>query len=332
MKVILDEDNPDTYVISLLNGKKYTRITHTHTKKFGLNIEQYCNKFNILRQDILCNELRKKLSWTMESCIEMYGHEEGTSRWNEYRRKQSESNTFEYKRNKHNWTEIEFREYNLSRASTRNNFIKRHGESEGVRRWENYCKLQSYAGSSKEYFIDKYGEKRGSEVWEEICQRKSNTLSTFIDRYGLEEGRRRFQSYIDNKVSYYSAISQELFKKLDKDNADNVYYACKNKEYSVYDEVNGKIYFYDFVDCNAGKCIEFNGDQFHGNPKLYSSSDCPNPFKSTLTCEDIWNHDKIKNNCIKEQRSFDVLIVWERDYRNNPDDVVLECKKFLGYE
>ena len=131
---------------------------------------------------------------------------------------------------------------------------------------------------------------------------------------------------------YYSAISQELFKKLDVNNSKSVYYACKNKEYSVYDEISGKIYFYDFVDCIASKCIEFNGDQFHGNPELYNYSDCPNPFKPTLSCEEIWRLDRVKTECIKKQRNFDVLVVWEKDYRSDPDRIVSECKKFLGYD
>ena len=98
MKVKMDPANPDTYVISRLDNKKYTRITHTHTKKFGLSIEQYCIKYNISRQDIVCKELRRKLSWTKESCLQMYGIEEGAIRWAEYIKKQSESNKFEYKK------------------------------------------------------------------------------------------------------------------------------------------------------------------------------------------------------------------------------------------
>ena len=73
MKVVLDEENPDTYVVSMINGKKYTRITHTHTKKYGMSVDEYCQTYNVSRQDIICKLLRSKLSWTKKSCIQMYG-------------------------------------------------------------------------------------------------------------------------------------------------------------------------------------------------------------------------------------------------------------------
>lgn len=39
-KIVIDENDPNTYVISKLDGKKYTRITHTHLRK-ATNIEKY---------------------------------------------------------------------------------------------------------------------------------------------------------------------------------------------------------------------------------------------------------------------------------------------------
>ena len=334
MKVILDEKNPDTYVISMINGKKYTRITHTHTKKYGMSVDEYCQTYNVSRQDIICKLLRGKLSWTKKSCIKMYGDIEGTKRWNEYRQKQAISNTYEYKKQKHGWTKEQFRKYNLSRASTRDNFIKRYGKNTGERKWNEYCKLQSYAGSSKEYYQEMYGDIKGLEMWDDLCRRKSNTLSTFIDRYGAEEGTKRFQSYNDNRFTFHSGISQELFIELSKTAPilDNIYYATKDGEYSVYDSENNIIYFYDYVDYTTKKCIEFNGDIFHGNPAIYKSMDCPNPYNKKLKCLDIWNYDKLKIECINRERKIDVLVVWESDYRKDPDRVVAECIKFLKYE
>lgn len=333
MKIQIDESDPNTFVVSKLNNKKYTRITHTHTKKYGITIEEYCKKFNLTRQEIVCQSLRKKLSWTKKACIQMYGEREGESRWNLYRKRQAISNTFEYKKKRHGWSQKKFKEYNLSRASTKSNFIKRYGKNIGSKKWEEYCRLQSYNGSSEEYFIEKYGLKKGSAIWSDICKKKSNTLETFINRYGLNEGKKRFQSYMDNRVIYYSAISQELFDILaeDKKLSDDIYYATKNKEYSVYDKNNQRIYFYDFVDVKSKKCIEFNGDHFHGNPELYKEDECPNPFKKDLTCREIWEHDYNKNRCIEAERDFEVLVVWEKDYRENPENIIQKCREFLNY-
>ena len=35
-----------------------------------------------------------------------------------------------------------------------------------------------------------------------------------------------------------------------------------------------KLYIYDFVDLNKRKIIEFQGDIYHVNPKLFNEFDC----------------------------------------------------------
>ena len=57
-------------------------------------------------------------------------------------------------------TEEEFKEYNKSRSSTKELFIKRHGKEVGTKMWEEYCERQRYT-TSLEYFIKEYGEEDG---------------------------------------------------------------------------------------------------------------------------------------------------------------------------
>lgn len=328
MKITIIDNDPSTYIISKLNGKKYTRITHTHLKKYNLSIEEYCKKYNLTRKDIVCKKLRDKLSWTKNRAIEMYGNEEGLKRWNNYCNKQAISNTFEYKHKKHGISRSEFDEYNKKRASTKDNFIIRYGKIKGSKKWQDYCELQAYKGSSIQYFIDMYGDEKGKLVWDEICLRKSNTVENFINRYGKIEGMKRFQSYTDNRSIFYSNKSQLLFSEI-VTGSKHEYFATKNKEYSVYCESTKKIYFYDFVNTKLKKCIEFNGDCFHANPIMYKEYDTPNPYIKTLTSKDIWKYDNDKIKCIKELRGFEVLIIWESDYDNNPADIVKKCEEFL---
>jgi len=327
-KVLLDLNDTATFVVSRCDGRKYTRITHTHLKKYGLTIDSYCNKFNLSRQDIVCKALRERLSFTKKRSIELYGEVEGLRRWEEYCEKQSRTNTFEYKRDKYGMSREEFDQYNQNRACTRENFIKRHGEKEGLKKWDEYCKRQSYAGSSEQYFIDLYGMLKGKEVWKDICSRKRNTLETFIERYGKIEGIKRHQSMIDNKVCFFSKVSQELFTEI-QNGEEEEYFATKGKEYSVYCEETKSIYFYDFVNTRLKKCIEFHGDCFHANPKKYKGNDTPNPFARSLTSKDIWDIDLKKQQCIIRERGFDFLVVWESDFRSNPAKVIDKCKKFL---
>ena len=327
-KVVIDLSDPATFVVSKCDGCEYVRITHTHLKKYGLTIDSYCDKFNITKQDIVCRVLRDKLAFTEKSSIEMYGEVEGLKKWKEYCDKQSKTNTFEYKRDKYGMSIEEFDQYNQSRACTKENFIKRHGEVEGLKKWDEYCKRQSYAGVSEQYFIDRYGKVKGTEVWRDVCRRKRNTLEVFIEKYGKIEGTKRHQSMIDNKCIFFSKVSQKLFREIQNGEVGE-YFATNGKEYSVYCQDTKSIYFYDFVNTRLKKCIEFHGDCFHANPKKYKDNDTPNPFVKTLTSKDIWDVDFKKQQCIIRERGFDVLVVWESDFYSNPTKVIEKCNKFL---
>ena len=66
--------------------------------------------------------------------------------------------------------------------------------------------------------------------------------------------------------------------------------------------------FYDFVIPCKKICIEYNGDVFHANPKLYASEDHPNPYNKSITAKEIWEHDRIKINNIMD-RGYRVIVV-----------------------
>ena len=46
-KIQVNNDDPTTYVISELDGKKYTRITYKHTRRFGIELDEYKSKYNL---------------------------------------------------------------------------------------------------------------------------------------------------------------------------------------------------------------------------------------------------------------------------------------------
>lgn len=65
-----------------------------------------------------------------------YGND-GERRWQEYCKRQSETNTFAYKEKMYGYDKTQFDMYNKSRAVTLDNFIKRYGE-DGLMLYENY--------------------------------------------------------------------------------------------------------------------------------------------------------------------------------------------------
>lgn len=330
---IIDNDS-DTYVVSKLDGKKYTRITHKHAKKHGMELSEYMDKFNLSKIDLISKQIHSKLGFTKKKAIEMYGEQHGLIKWNEYCRKQAETNTFEYKKEKYGMTESEFKQYNLSRSVTLENLIKRHGKQLGTKKWKDYCEAQAYSGCSIEYFKEKYGDVEGEEFYKNLCKRKAITLENMISIYGVDEGTKRYNSKMENTKSFFSSMSQDLFFEIAKNfNGNEIYYANINggKEYGVYDSKQKKYYFYDYVDITLKRCIEFNGDVFHANPEMFTSTDTPNFYYKELTSEKIWEADKRKIDCLYEERGIDTFVVWERDYNSNKQDVIDRCIKFLKY-
>lgn len=331
-KYKIDDNNPDTYVISKLDGKKYTRITHKHVKRFNMTLDQYKNKFNCDILDTISKTVYNSLGFTKKKAIEMYGEFEGSIKWDEYRKKQAESNTFEYKNKKYGMSRVEFDEYNAKRAVTLPNLTNRHGEERGREIWDNYRKKQSHVGCSLDYFIEKYGEDEGKNVYKELNKKKSLSIDNLILRYGQKEGMSRYLSYMEDKSFGYSILAKNIFDQISEKYPNNkIYYMDMNgnKEFGVLDKHNRRYYYYDYIDLTLKKGIEFNGDVFHGNPKLFCKDDSPNPFNREKTCEKLWEYDDIKIKTIKESHDINILTIWESDYNEDSNGVIEQCINFL---
>lgn len=311
--------------------KKYQSLSTTHLRKHNLDFKLY----RALYPDapFKSKSTLLKTKQTLNNMISKYGQVEGTERWVNYCNKQSYTNTFEYKHKKHGWTQEQYDTYNQSRSSSKVNFIKRYGVIEGNNKWEDYVELQRYSGSCEKYFIDKYGESIGQRKWKDSCSKKGSTLDNFITRHGDVIGKQKYEAYINkrSKRMFHSKISQELFMNI-SDHSDKVYFATsKHGEFSIFDSDNHCIRFYDYVDSNKKKCIEFNGDIFHANPLFYTADSRPNFYNKNITASEIWENDKSKIELIKS-RGFDVLIIWENEYNNNPQMITKRCKDFIYNE
>lgn len=165
-------------------------------------------------------------------------------------------------------------------------------------------------------------------------RQRTFTLQKCILRYGEEEGTRRWKERQIKwsekwKIKYKngdfkvgtgnSKISKELFNQIK--NSDSIY---GNKEWWL--RLDKNIYFYDFCDKKRKKIIEFNGDFWHCNPEFFSP-DFFHPVKKQ-TAHQIWGYDK-KKELIAKESGYDYLLVWEKEYRQNPHQVVKKCKQFL---
>jgi len=249
---------------------------------------------------------------TEKSMIRKWGETEGKKKWKEYCDKQSLTNTYEYKKKVYGWNKQDFKNFNKSRAVTKENLINKYGEELGLKYFDDYVSKQKYT-KSKEYMINKFGLEKTNQ----INQSKALTLENYIKRLGKEKGTKAYLEYINHSVNFYSNMSQELFKKLDEYLTPKytTYYATKNGEYGVM--LNDKKYIkLDYFILELNLCIEFNGTYYHGDPRIFKENDHPNPHNKTITAKEIWKNDNNRYKLLKESRNIDTIIIWENDYND----------------
>ena len=166
---------------------------------------------------------------------------------------------------------------------------------------------------SKEICINKYGIEKGLEIFKKRQEKWQLTL------------------HKTNKIHCgYSKISQDLFNELIKHTNNEIYYGSLNREYTIYNKENKHVYAFDFTDLTNKKIIEFQGDIYHANPNLFSEDDKPSPWNN-LTSKELWERDEYKKQ-VALNNNFDLIQIWESDFRNNKEKTIKKCLKFLNYE
>jgi hypothetical protein len=198
--------------------------------------------------------------------------------------------------------------------------IKKFGKIEGTKKWKNrQIKWQETLNNKSE------------DEKQRINKLKGVTLENMIRKWGTIDGTEKYNDWKMAIRGYFqksiSSVSQELFFNIlnfikDKENTK---FGRYNKEFYIY--ANNRMYYYDFKYKN--KIIEFNGDIFHANPKIYNENDFPNPYNKKINAKTIWELDNVKLNLIKNM-DYDILIIWEKDYEENKQRELNKCLKFLN--
>lgn len=173
-------------------------------------------------------------------------------------------------------------------------FKKYSNDKERIDFIKNVCDNKSYT-VRLEYWLNKgYSEEESKKKL--IERQRTFTLDSCIEKYGEEKGKeiytnrqQRWQKSLNENgnLKYgYSTISQMLFYDIlinyNMENRKHIYFATKNEEYKL-EKDEGGVWIYDFVDLENKKIIEYNGDQYHANPKLYEATDHPHPFRKQIT-------------------------------------------------
>jgi hypothetical protein len=219
---------------------------------------------------------------------------------------------------------------NYNNEESRDNFIKK------------VCDKKSYT-NRLDYWLSK-GLTEDKANQKLIERQKTFTLNICIEKYGEKEGikiytnrQEKWQKSLNengNLKQGFSKASQTLFFELlhyyDFESMKKIYFATKNEEYRL-NKKEGGIWIYDFTDLENKKIIEYNGDQYHANPKLYEANDYPHPFRKKLTAKEIWEKDKKKKN-VANENGFEILTIWDSEYRRYKDETIEKCKIYLNLQ
>lgn len=249
--------------------------------------------------DEVINQRNKECVPTLENFKKKYGEVHGQQKFDEYRRKQAITNTFEYKQQKYGWTEEQFDEFNKSRAVTYENLVKRYGPDIGKEKWDAYVNKQSIT-STNEYLVKKFGEEYVKII--NLC--KGHSLEGFVAMHGEVLGKEKY----DNCNKLYSDKSKMFFDELVENLIQNdIYYTFlyADNEYMIKGD-NG-YYFLDFYIPEINLAIEFYGDYWHCNPSRFSAEDIHPNYR--ITAKEIWRLNEERKQDITNKLNCEFIIL-----------------------
>jgi len=199
--------------------------------------------------------------------------------------------------------------------------------------------FSAFTETQLQYWVNKCGNiEEGKKKYRE--RQATFSLEKCIEKYGEKKGKKKFterqkkwQKSLNengNLKCGFSMISQELFNELLKEckEKEQIYFATYNGEFKI-KKKKGGIWLYDFVDKKSKKIIEYNGDDYHGNPKKYKADDFPHPFRKNITAREMWEKDnkKLKR---AEEKGYEIFIVWDSEFRwGSKKEVINKCLNFL---
>lgn len=292
----------------------------------------------------MSEEWFKSKAVTLENLINRYGEEDGKRRFDKYRSKQAHSNTLEYMIEKYGIDAGTEKYYsaNKKRAITLENCVKKHGAEAGKTVWNDYVEKQRTAGISLEYFIEKHGVEAGTEIHALVNRKKSMSYEGFLLRADgdVEAATTKFNEYLQQrwkktvKARGVSKSSQTVFSKIRDKLVEmgyfNFYYAEHNCEWGVNIMNKNRFVYFDFFLKDTGKVIEYNGNYYHANPRIYDKDFKVSIYGEKKPASDIWEMDAQRIADIKSVPYVkDVLTIWEDECNLDIDDVIKRCVKFL---
>lgn len=137
----------------------------------------------------------------------------------------------------------------------------------------------------------------------------------FWDNVDDETRERILSSWLSEKSR--SKVSEELKQAMIK---DGLFKGFKSEQY-----FHG--FFPDEINHELKIIVEMYGDLYHCNPRKYKD---PDQYLKTIgrTVGEQWQRDRRRLGCFYKH-GYEVVIVWEKDFRNDPKKQLERIKKVI---
>lgn len=182
------------------------------------------------------------------------------------------------------------------------------------------------------FWLDRGVDQKAAEL--EISKRQSklsNRSSKFLGCKRTDSSKKKISLAMRQKINEIGTgrWASHFGKFSGRSNAEIKCYTYLKDNVEPKLEANVPIGSY-IVDMLIGnKIIEFNGDFWHANPKLYKPTDelkpCGGPTKLAST---IWENEKIRLDDLRKL-GYDVFVMWESEWSNERESTINKIKHFL---
>jgi len=188
-----------------------------------------------------------------------------------------------------------------------------------------------YFHFKKEYWIIKkgYNESDAIKKVSELQSSLSKKSKKFKGKIRTDESKRKISNSMKAKIAQVGSGNWVRhfgeFNGNSKIEREFYSYIKENLNKNVRANIPILNYVVDIL--HDKKIIEFYGDFWHANPKIYSGNEYIKSFSINKTANEIWLKDNDRIDSLKKL-GYDVLIIWENDWKKNKLDCIEKIKKF----
>lgn len=162
---------------------------------------------------------------------------------------------------------------------------------------------------SIQFCINKYGEE-GKNIWKNRQDKWQNTL----------------KNKPEEEIKRINRLKVKSSGNISKAEREIVHHLSKNDVVLTPQFVINKTMGYVYDIRSGNKLIEYNGEYWHCDPRKYSFDFFNKSIKKTAA--EIWEKDNKKTQFAKDC-GYDILTIWEFDYKKNKESVLKECLNFM---